>query len=195
MAHAPLDRRGESLRAWGDRGKVSHAAQRPCAEETHAGTIAGRRLRPGAAQRGEVSVSEKRDFFALKRGDVIGPYEARLESADARAYLDATAAGETAGSPAGWLPPLQLGALLVEKLIDAIEIPPGLLHTGQSFEFIRAVAPGTDFTAQLRVAQVSDRRGIRLGTVELELRDAEGTCAVGRANVLAPVPAPGGAPS
>ncbi len=131
-------------------------------------------------------MSEKRDFFALERGDVLGPHDARLDAVDAHTYLDATAA--EAGGDTGWLPPLQLGALLVEKLIDAIEIPPGLVHTGQSFEFLRPVPPGTDFTAALRVAQVSERRGIRLGTVELELRDADGPCARGRASVLAPLP-------
>ena len=93
----------------------------------------------------------KRDFFALERNEVLGPYEARLDASDAAAYLDATAAAPAEGAPSGWLPPLQLGALLVEKLIDAIEIPPGLVHTGQSFDFLRAVAPGTSFSAELRV--------------------------------------------
>jgi len=140
-------------------------------------------------------VSEKRDFFDLERGQVLGPYPARLDSDHARAYLDATAATATDGSPDRWLPPLQLGALLVGVLIDAIEIPPGLLHTGQSFEFLRPVAPGTELTAELTVAQVAERRGLRLGTVDLELRDAEGACAVGRASVLAPLPSAGGGPA
>ena len=137
-------------------------------------------------------MSEKRDFFALERGDVLGPYEARIDHADARTYLDATAAAETAGSPESWLPPLQLGALLVGMLIDAIEIPPGLLHTGQTFEFLRTVPPGTVLTAELTVAQIAERRGLRLGAVDLELRDADAPCAVGRASVLAPLPAAGG---
>ena len=140
-------------------------------------------------------MSEKRDFFGLERGEVLGPYRARLDAADARAYLDATAASETPGSPESWLPPLQLGALLLGTLIDAIEIPPGLLHTGQSFEFLRPVAPGTSLTAELTVAQIAERRGLRLGTVDLELRDAEGACAVGRASVLAPLPAASGGPA
>jgi hypothetical protein len=135
-----------------------------------------------------VGVAGKRDFFALERDEVLGPYEARLDASDAAAYLDATAAAPAEGEPSGWLQPLQLGALLIEKLIDAIEIPPGLVHTGQSFDFLRAVAPGTGFSARLRVAQVSERRGVRFGTVELELRDADGPCVRGRASVLAPLP-------
>jgi 3-hydroxybutyryl-CoA dehydratase len=132
-----------------------------------------------------VSVAEKRDFFALERGEVLGPFPARLDEADARAYLDGTAAARADdGAPIEWLPPLQLGALLVEKLVEAIEIPRGLVHTGQSLKFLRAVLPGTELTAQLRVAQVSERRGIRLSTVDLELRDADGLCVSGRASVL-----------
>ena len=140
-------------------------------------------------------MSGKRDFFELERGQVLGPYAARLGADDARAYLDATDASETDGSPERWLPPLQLGALLVGALIDAIEIPPGLLHTGQSFEFLRPVAPGTELEAELTVAGVAERRGLRLGTVDLELRSAEGVCAVGRASVLAPLPSAGGGPA
>jgi len=131
-------------------------------------------------------VAAKRDFFALERGDILGPFRARLDAADAQAYRDATAAGT--GSAAEWIPPLELGALLIEKLIEAIEIPPGLLHTGQSFEFLRAVMPGAELAAQLRVAQLSDRRGVRLGSVELELSDDAGVCVRGRASVLAPLP-------
>ncbi len=143
-------------------------------------------------------MAEKRDFFALRRGDVLGPFDARLDASDARAYLDATAAlppaTEAGGAtPGAWLPPLQLGALLIEKLIEAIEIPPGLVHTGQSLEFLRAVAPGTELTAELRVAQLSERRGIRIGSVELELRDRDGPCVRGRAGVLAPLPGAAGA--
>ena len=53
-------------------------------------------------------MSAKRDFFDLRRGEVLGPYRAQLDAGDARTYLEATAAAETAGSPARWLPPLQL---------------------------------------------------------------------------------------
>ncbi len=140
-------------------------------------------------------MSAKRDFFDLRRGEVLGPYRAQLDAGDARTYLEATAAAETAGSPARWLPPLQLGALLLGTLIEAIEIPRGLLHTGQSFEFLRPVAPGTGLTAELTVAQIAERRGLRLGAVDLELRDAHGACARGRASVLAPLPEASGGPA
>jgi hypothetical protein len=120
---------------------------------------------------------------------VLGPFDARLDAAEADAYLDATAAPlDEDELPVGCLPPLQLGALLIEKLLSVVEIPRGLVHTGQSFEFLRAVATGTDFAAQLRVAQVSDRRGIRFGTVEMALRDTDGPCVRGSASLLAPLP-------
>ena len=133
-------------------------------------------------------MAEKRNFFDLQRHEVLGPYHVRLSTADAHAYLDATAPPHVASTPVRWLPPLQIGALLIEKFVEAIEIPPGLVHTGQSFEFLRAIAPDTDFTAQLRVVKISDRRGIRLGTIELELRDIDGPCVRGRSGVLAPLP-------
>ena len=92
-------------------------------------------------------------------------------------------------------PPASARALLLGTLIEAIEIPRGLLHTGQSFEFLRPVAPGTGLTAELTVAQIAERRGLRLGAVDLELRDAHGACARGRASVLAPLPEASGGPA
>ena len=86
------------------------------------------------------------------------------------------------------MPPLALGAWALGALMEHLPLPPGALHAGQEFEFLRAVAPGEPLEASVRVAQRSERRGTLLLALDLELRAAGGGAPVlrGRSTVAAP---------
>ena len=127
------------------------------------------------------------DFASLAKGDALPPIPVAFDAADVRAYLDAT--GEPPDRWADATPPLALGAWLLGALMERLPLPPGALHAGQEFEFLRAVAPGEGLEASVRVAQRSERRGTLLLALDLELRAADGDPVLrGRSTVAAPAP-------
>ena len=113
-----------------------------------------------------------------------------MSAEEARAYLDAT--GEPAERWTDVVPPLAQGALLLGALMEQMALPPGALHTGQEFAFLRAVAPGEPLEGRIAVAQHSERRGSVIAAFDLELRDADGEPVLrGRSTVIAPARAEG----
>ena len=140
--------------------------------------------------------AEPVDFFALARGDTLPAIAVAIDSADVRAYLEAT--GEPLGPWTEAAPPLAVGALALAALTELMPLPEGTVHVGQEFEFLRAVAPGETLEAELRIAQRSERGGAVVLAIDLELRSAAGDGAGdmvlrGRSTVVAPMP--GAAPA
>ena len=126
------------------------------------------------------------DFYGLALGDEF-TLDVRFDAADVAAYLDAT--GEPAERWDGVAPPLGVGAYVLAALLERMPLPNGTLHTGQEFEFLRAVTPGEALEARLRVAQRGERRGALLVALEYELFDESDEVVLrGRSTVAAPAP-------
>ncbi len=123
------------------------------------------------------------DFYDLARGDKLRPFSLRVSAEDVRAYLEAT--GEPAEPWTDAVPPLVPGAFVIAGLMEQLPLPPGALHTGQEFEFLRTIAPDEPLEARLRVAQCSERRGRVIGVLELELRAGDVPVLRGRSTVVA----------
>ena len=102
------------------------------------------------------------DFHSLARGDALPPVALSVSAEEAAAYLDAT--GEPTERWTDAVPPLAQGALLLGALMEQMALPPGALHTGQEFAFLRAVAPGEPLEgahrgrAAQRAPRLRDRR-------------------------------------
>ena len=128
------------------------------------------------------------DFYALARGDELPPLTLSVTADDVRAYLDAT--GEPTERWEDAAPPLALGAFTLGALMERLLLPGGAIHTGQEFEFLRAVTPGEPLEASLRVAQRGERRGMVIVAFECELRAAAGLVLRGRTTVVAPAREP-----
>ena len=97
------------------------------------------------------------DFYDLTRGDTLSPIPLRVRLREAYAYLNAT--GESRDHWVDTIPPLVPGAFVLAALMEQIPLPPGSLHTGQEFEFLRATQPDEPLEVQIQVAQHSERRG------------------------------------
>jgi hypothetical protein len=137
---------------------------------------------------GESRVAPAAGFYALRRGDRLAPFLVTVGPEQVSAYLAAT--GE---STAGWardVPPLALGAYTLAGMMEQLALPPGAVHAGQEFEFLRAVVPGAALEARVSIAQRSERRGVLLLAFDLELRDTAAAgaelVARGRATVFGP---------
>ena len=85
---------------------------------------------------------------------------------DVRAYLAAT--GESAERWAGTVPPLMLVAWMIGALMERIDIPDRLLHTGQEFQMHRALRTGEAVELRFTVASLSVRRGATLAAFAME---------------------------
>src|SRR5690606_20784224 len=103
----------------------------------------------------------------MQRGERIPPFDLRIDGDAVRAYLDAT--GEAAeGLWEQYVPPLALGALALGGLMDRVQVPGGLVHTGQEYEFRGLVPVGATVEVQIAVAARSERRGAVITVFETE---------------------------
>lgn len=113
-------------------------------------------------------------FYALRRGDWLPPFRFVIEADQIARYLDAT--GESNPLWVDAAPPLALGARTLAGMMEGLTLPPGAVHGGQQFEFLRVVRPATPpeetvLETTVQVAQRSERRGAVVLAFELELRD------------------------
>lgn len=140
--------------------------------------------------------SSKPSLARLQRGDDLPSFVLSVSGDDVRAYLEAT--GEPREAWTRHVPPLALGAFALAGLMERVELPAGLVHTGQEYAFVRPVAHDEPVEVRIRVASRSERRGAVITALESEWL-AGGQCVgTARTNVLiAPPgadPAAAGAP-
>ena len=129
------------------------------------------------------------DFSAIALGDVLPEFAVRVDVDDVRAYLTATGESEVPSAQlwAETVPPLALGAFALAALLEQLPPPFGLVHTGQEFEFHRAVAPGEALTARVSVDRRAERRGSLFTAFGIELRAGAELVAEGRTALVNPV--------
>lgn len=130
----------------------------------------------------EVASQMKGDFATLERGYELAPFEFRVSAAEVQAYLDAT--GEVNELWDHSVPPLALGALALGGLMARFETPPGLVHTGQEFDFTGDVAIDETVEVRIVVASGSERRGVLMVVFETEVQTADAQIGRGRTSVM-----------
>lgn len=126
-------------------------------------------------------------FDSLERGDVLPAVDLTVTADDVRAYLEAT--GEPADRWGDRVPPVMLSALMLAALLGQVEIPQGVMHTGQEHESLRPVRIGEALTVTVLVSSYAVRRGALMAAFDAEARAGDEVVAVSRASVLVPPPA------
>ncbi|MDA1001858.1 MAG: hypothetical protein O3B31_00695 [Chloroflexi bacterium] len=122
----------------------------------------------------------------LQRGDHLPSFTLRVTSRDVRDYLAAT--GE---SPDLWthqVPPLALGAFALAGLMERVELPAGLVHTGQEYAFAHPVRHDAAVEVRIRVASRSERRGAVITALESEWHSGDTLVGSARTTVLVAPP-------
>lgn len=134
----------------------------------------------------------------LPRGHELPVAQFRLTVDDVRRYLDAVQdrSGAYGEGPEGPVqaPPLAIAALALRTILEKVELPAGVVHTGQEVEFRRLVPVGASLRSRARIAHRSEMRGVIVSVIEFDVEE-EGSSTpsvVGRATVMVP---PGEAPS
>jgi hypothetical protein len=84
------------------------------------------------------------------------------------------------------VPPLAAVALALAALHEYISLPDGSLHTGQEVDHLAAVRAGAPLTMTGRIAQRSERQGMVISVVELEIGSAGETAVRSRSTIMAP---------
>lgn len=123
-------------------------------------------------------------FDSLSRGDVLPTVDLTITRADVEAYLDAT--GEPMDRWGDRVPPVMLSALMLAALLGQVEIPKGVMHTGQEHESLRPVRIGEPLTVTVLVSSHAVRRGALMAAFEAEARSGDEVVAISRASVLVP---------
>jgi len=125
-------------------------------------------------------------FDTLSRGDVLPTIDLTITHDDVRAYLEAT--GEPAERWDERVPPVMLSALMLATLLGQVEIPAGVMHTGQEHESRRPVRIGEALTVTVTVSSYAVRRGALMAAFDAEARAGDEVVATSRASVLVPPP-------
>ncbi|MEX2446598.1 MAG: hypothetical protein WD734_04595 [Dehalococcoidia bacterium] len=133
-------------------------------------------------------------FATLSRGDLLPTVDLTITTEDVQAYLEATGAS----APRWWhyVPPLMLDARMLAILLEQVELPPGLMHTGHEHEARRPVHIGEPLVVQFSVASNAVRNGALFAVFDAEARAGDEVVSVLRASVMspaAPAAADGGA--
>ena len=113
---------------------------------------------------------------------MLAPCPLRIDTADVRAYLDAT--GESPERWAETVPPLAVVAFTLAATNESLPLPRGTLHAGQEFEFFAPVEHGAPLSLDLSVAQHEERRGALFVTFALELHDGDRVAMRGRTSLI-----------
>ena len=131
------------------------------------------------------------DIALLEKGYSFPPVSFVLDEAAVQRYLETVedialpALREAEGQ--AWTPPMAVAALALRRLMEAMGLPAGSVHTSQEFEFRRPVPVGERLASRAWVAHRSQRSGWLALAVEMEATDEGGQAVlVGRAGVLIP---------
>ena len=130
----------------------------------------------------EVPRETKDSFATIDRGDRLAPFELMITDEDVSLYLEAT--GESNELWARYVPPLALVAFALGGLMDRVEVPSGLGHTGQEFLFFKSVVIGDPVEVKIDVASSSRRRGMRMVVFATELFASGEMVGSGRTTVM-----------
>lgn len=130
----------------------------------------------------ETLTESKGAFASLERGYELSPFELQITAEEVALYLDAT--GEQNELWDTLVPPLALGAFALGGLMDRFQVPAGLVHTGQEYEFAAPVAIDEPVEVRIVVASSSERRGARMVVFAIELRAHDAIVGRGRTTVI-----------
>ena len=130
----------------------------------------------------EASAEPKGEFASLERGYELSPFKLRISAQDVAGYLDAT--GEQHQLWERCVPPLALGAFALGGLMDRFQVPAGLVHTGQEYDFTEAVSIDEPVEVRITVTSNSERRGARMVVFATELLAGARPVGRGRTTVM-----------
>jgi len=130
--------------------------------------------------------SARTSISAFPRGHEFAPAGLTITSAQVDAYLRAIGDVTPYG---GAVPPLAAVALALAALQEHVALPDGSLHTGQEVDHLAAVPAGAPLVMTGRIAQRSERQGMVISVVEMEIAAAGDTAVRARATIMAPAAA------
>lgn len=127
--------------------------------------------------------SARTPVSALPRGHAFTPARFTPQAADVRAYLEAVGDRTPYGDA---VPPLAAVALGLAALQGQLSLPHGSLHTGQDIEQLAAVRVGEELTLRGEIAQRSERQGLVISVIALEVATGGATALRARTTIMAP---------
>lgn len=135
-----------------------------------------------------MTVPARRPLIDLGKGHEFTPTSFELRDEDVSAYLSAVQDSNPVYLDRKLAPPLSVAARALRALLEVMELPAGLLHTGQEMEAHSGIPIGAALTLTGRIAQRSERAGLIISVIEFEVTPAgSGAAAVtGRTTVMTP---------
>jgi hypothetical protein len=124
----------------------------------------------------------------LEKGHEFPPTKFDLTQDYVDEYLAATRDSNAIYGQTGLAPPLAVAARALGKLLEAIELPPGSLHTGQEVEMKAGVPVPSTLELSGRLAQRSMRAGLVIGVLEFQVSvvGETGPALLGKTTVMMP---------
>lgn len=99
-------------------------------------------------------------FHDLVKGQTFARLPLIVSAVEVEAYLEST--GESTDAWREYVPPVFLDAIAIATLLGTVEIPKGVMHTGQEHECHRAARIGEPLELVMHVSALSERKGVTI---------------------------------
>lgn len=109
---------------------------------------------------------------SLEAGQVLPEATFVIQANVSAAYRGVVADGSPLYRTGHVVPGMAVAALALGKVMDAVQLPGGAVHTGQELEFMALVKEGSYLGVQATVAQNSVRMGARFVVLEFTVVDS-----------------------
>jgi len=104
----------------------------------------------------------------LQTGYEFPPIEYSIDREIVRKYEDAV---ETESRYLNYMPPLAIAAYAMKAMTDSSDLPPGVVHISQDFQFLKPVKIGDRLHARAKVVQRIPRSSMTVLTIEINTYD------------------------
>lgn len=108
----------------------------------------------------------------LDIGTTLDPIKLNFSIEKISKYLIATSDNSSMWIREAIVPPPLVSAGILAELMEQVNLPLNLMHTGQEHTAYRLVPAGSDLLATVTLTQYSQRRGAIIATFEAKLVDA-----------------------
>ncbi len=103
-------------------------------------------------------------FHDLVKGQTFARLPLTVSAPEVEAYLESI--GESSAAWQECVPPVFVDAIAIATLLGTVEIPKGVMHTGQEHECHRAVRIGEPLELIMHVSALSERKGATIAGFE-----------------------------
>jgi len=110
----------------------------------------------------------------LQVGELVNDFHLRIGAEDVSAYLLATGDHSSIWLTQELVPPQMIVTEMIAKILEVLELPKNLVHTGQEHTANDRVSFDSALRITVTVSQLSERAGTSIAVFDSQVTDSKG---------------------